>query len=809
MQNDRPITITTAGDHTSKNWLPQKLMWGEFVAKLGTPARSTETQAQYLALPKAQQDALKDVGGYVGGTLSGPRRIARAVTGRDLVTLDFDSIPQHGTQDILRKVDGFGCGFAVYSTRKHSPLTPRLRIIFPLNRTVTPDEYEPIARRMAEWVGIAFADPSTFEASRLMYWPSVCSDAEYVYTFADRPFIDADATLGTYADWHNVAEWPVVPGTAQAVLREVDKQADPEAKRGIVGAFCRTYDVPAAIAAYIPHAYDQIDDNRYTYTGGSTVGGAVLYDNGKFLFSHHATDPCSGKLVNAFDLVRLHLYGDQDADVKPGTPTNRMPSFVNMRQRALADQRVRGLLDTEQYAEIMEDFGSTPDTPAGNSPVEDGAWLQKLERSSDTGKPTKTTDNALIILENDPRLKGRLIYDEFSNRALALGPLPWNADPKRRDWDDLDDSGLRHYLEHVYGINGKDRIYDALALAGHHNSINDVTDYLKGLVWDGKPRVETLLTTYLGALDTPYIRAVTRKTLVAAVARAFVPGVKFDNMLVLTGKQGIGKSTLFRKLGREWFNDSIKTFEGKDVCEQIQGTWIAEIPELEAYNRSTLNLVKQFLSQVDDIFRPAYGRRAEKFPRRCIFVGTTNGAEFLRDKTGNRRFWPVDVLQQPPEKNVLRDLAEDEVGQIWAEAVLMWRMGETLYLSKGQEDEALEAQDEHREVSAKEGLIADFLEKLVPVDWVKWDADKRAMFWADSLHGDVECVPRDRVCALEVWCELFGGNKKDMKYNDAAEINAAIDQIPGWENPKKPMRFGCYGVQKGRIRGVTSGGVTS
>ena len=799
MQNDRKITITTAGNHKSTSWLPQGLTWGELVEKLRTPVRSTETLEQFLAYPKARQDELKDVGGFVAGSFKGTRRKADAVAGRDVITLDLDNIPQQGAEGALRAVDGLGCAYAVYSTRKHSPLAPRLRVLLPLSRTVTADEYEPLARRMGEYIGLTLCDPTTFEASRLMYWPSVSANSQYVFTFADRGMLDVDGLLRTYADWRNFAEWPVVPGTAQAQQRLIDKQGDPTGKPGVVGAFCRVYNVYGAIAKFIPNAYTPCDtDDRFTYTGGSTTGGAVIYDDGNFLYSHHATDPCGNRLVNAFDLVRLHLFAGKDDEAKPGTPFNRLPSFVAMCEKATADPDVAALMNRERYDAAVKEFADAPVQATENAPEN---WMPLLKTSPQTGDIAKTVDNVIIILEHDPLLKGRIIYDEFSNRALTIGPLPWDDREGRREWTDLDDSGIRHYVERVFGITGEKKLLDAVALVGFKHRVNYVKAYLQGLKWDDTPRLDRLLVDYLGAEDTEYTRTVTRKALVAAVARALRPGCKFDNMLILAGPQGIGKSTLFRKLGREWFSDSLKTFEGKEASELIQGIWINEIGELEAMARSEISLVKQFLSQTDDIFRQAYGRRTERFPRRCVFFGTSNGTEFLRDKTGNRRFWPVDTAKQAPTKSVFRDLTEDEVGQIWAEALVRLKIGEPLFLAGSVEQEAAAAQEEHRERSAKEGPILEFIEKQVPEDWDRWTLDQRRAYWSGAVKNDeIVLVPRTKICALEVWCELFNGDMKQMKYPDAVEINGAIDQAPGWLKIKKSIRFGYCGKQRGRIK---------
>ena len=430
--------------------------------------------------------------------------------------------------------------------------------------------------------------------------------------------------------------------------------------------------------------------------------------------------------------------------------------------------------------------------------------MQLLQVHSESGKPLKTTDNVLIILENDPNLKGKFVFEEFSNRILCLGALPWNDSPEVRDWTDNDDAGLRHYIEKVYAVTGKDRISDAVSLCCHRNKINAVQDYLKGLPeWDGVPRVETLYIDYLGAADSAYTRAVARTSLTAAVARAMIPGIKYDYMPVLAGPQGLGKSTLLRLLAPKWFNDSLTTFDGKDAYETIQGSWIMELAELVGMSKADDNKIKQFLSKQEDIFREPYGRRTGRYPRRCVFFGTTNEEEFLRDHTGNRRFWPVECGVQQPAKSVFTELAAN-VPQIWAEALTLWHNGEKLYLLPEVEAYAKQAQEEHSEHSAKEGVIRDFLDREIPEDWEKRTLFEHKMYWAGGFANDKEKTKlkrRERVCAVEIWCEAFGGEIRYFRRSDAAEINAILARIPGWERCKSNMRFGVvYGTQKGFLR---------
>ena len=800
MQYNRKLQISTAGTRKATHWPKSEIMWSEFAEKLKTPVRGTETLEQYLALPKSQQDELKDVGGFVGGTFAGDRRKAANVTGRDLITLDLDNIPVGQTEDILRRVDGLGCAAVVYSTRKHSGYTPRLRVIIPVDRTGTADEYEPVARKLASLIGIEFCDPTTFEASRLMYWPSCSSDSQYVSEIYDKPFCSLDGVLGMYGDWHDISQWPQVPGSEAIERRRLAKQENPTAKRGIIGAFCRTYTITQAMEKFIPGMYEEtVIPGRYTYTGGSTVGGAVVYDGDLFLYSHHATDPCSGQLVNAFDLVRLQMFGDKDNDVKEGTPVSKMPSFVMMSRLAQDDPNVSDLLSKERYEQAREAF-QTPEQGTSSVPDYDLSWLTKLTKDGN-GRYEKTINNAVIVLENDPLLKGKIVTDEFASCGMVLGRVPWDQRDEKRRWTDVDDAGFYRYVEVFYGLTGREKLDHALMIVSAQNKINDVRHYLQELKWDGKPRVDTLLSDYLGADDTPYTRAVMRKSLCAAVARAVIGGVKYDYMPIFTGPQGIGKSTFLAILGKQWFSDSLTTFEGKEAAELIQGTWINEVGELSAFTKQETQVIKQFLSKTEDIYRAAYGRRTDKYLRRCVFFGTSNDSEFLKDMTGNRRFWPVDVGVNPAKRSVWKELPQ-EVDQIWAEAYVYWAAGEELYMPKEIEELAVEQQETHREASGKEGMIMSFLDRPVPENWEQMDVIKRRMFLSGGMHVERALHVRDKICAVEIWVECFGGDPKYMKRSDSMEINNIL--LHGkWQRIKTPRNFGPYGPQRGFTRPAT------
>lgn len=803
MQYDRKITISAGSNRRAMTWQAQTMLISELWARLQAPARGTETLAAYLNMKKAQQDDLKDVGGFMAGTLSGPRRKANNVTGRDVITLDLDNIPNGQTDAVCARIDALGCGYCIYSTRKHRPDAPRLRVLLPLDRTCTADEYEPLARKMAEIIGMELSDPTTFEASRLMYWPSVCADGQYVFYYGDKPLLSVDGLLGLYTDWRDVASWPTHPG-ATPTARLAAKQGDPEEKPGIVGAFCRVYDIQAAMDKFLPGVYaETATPDRYTFCEGSTSGGAVLYDNGKFLYSHHATDPCSGKLVNAYDLVRLHRFGDLDDNAEPGTPINRLPSSNAMAELASHDSAVTGLLMKERWEKATEGFSAVGATAikageaitAAAEAVSSGPdWRTQLQYNKN-GVPQGTIDNVWLILENDPALAGKFALNTFSGRGEVLGALPWNREDRRRPWEDNDNAGLYWYMEKAYSISSNGKVDGALSLHSAKHAFNEVRSYLEGLTWDGVERLDTLFVDYLGAEDSEYTRAVTRKAFVAAVARAMRPGTKFDQMVILSGPQGIGKSTLLDKMSKGWFNDSIRTFEGKEASELLQGVWIVEVAELDAFRRTDVSRIKQFISQRADRFRAAYGRHVKEMPRCCVFFGTTNSDEYLTDRTGNRRFWPVNVGVSPVTRSVWQDLPE-KLDQLWAEAVVRWRWGEPLYITGELEQQARIQQERHREEEMSEGLILAWLDREVPEDWQNWTLERRRAFWNGQVQGEIKLVPRDRVCAAEVWCELFNGEPKAARHTDAAKINSVIEATGAWGD-KKPRRIGPYGVQKG------------
>ena len=796
LTHNRQIVISVGKSRKDTQWKQKQLSIADLYQMLATPQRSSETLAEYMTMPKAQQDNLKDCGGFVGGSLNGPRRKANNVTGRDVICLDFDNVPAGQTDTVIKKVEAMGCSYCIYSTRKHKPSAPRLRVVIPTDRTAFPDEYAPISRLVAAQIGMEMADPTTFDVSRLMYFPSCSADSDFVYRVGDNPLLSVDRWLNVhtvlYGDWRNSVNWVKAPNASEDYIRaQVKKQADPTEKSGIVGAFCKVYDVHRAIAELIPDAYTPVDssDDRYTFVGGSTTGGAVVYDNGKFLYSHHATDPCSGKLVNSFDMVRLHKFGDRDDTAAPGTPVGRLPSYTAMREYA------QSLPDVQiETATAAADFAGLE-----NGDVEDDSWKQQLDITQ-AGGLKNSLNNISLILEHDSRFKGKLRKNTFDDRIEA-DSLPWDR-PPGKPWDDTDSDFLRLWMERV--VEGKvavSDVYTAVNIVADQHSFHPVKQYLEGLTWDRTPRLDSLFVDYLGAEDTPYTRAVARKSFTAAVARIMEAGCKYDTMCVLVGKQGKYKSTLLNLMGGAWFSDSLRTFEGREAEERLRGAWLIEISELQALDRSSVELVKSFLSKQSDRYRPAYGRMLREFPRQCVFFGTTNTPDFLRDTTGGRRFWPVDIDQQERTKSVVDDLPQER-DQLWAEAVARYHQKEPLFLSGEVEQSALQIQEDHRETDPWEGMLLDFISKPIPDDWEKWPLDRRRDFLSGHtvVGGQpMNLVERQRVSPTEFLCEALCYAPGNLNTRDTIRVSKILRGLPGWKSSGVKYRT-PYAQPRGYVR---------
>ena len=801
LKYDITLRISTGSSRKELSWKLVELPYSGLLTRLGTTTRTPETYAEYMKCSKDHQDEIKDVGGFVGGVLRGGRRKGDAVVERGVVTLDVD-FATPGFWEDLKLLQTFAV--AVYSTHKHTPEKPRLRLVIPLRRPATPDEYKAVSRRIAADFGIDCFDDTTYDPARLMYWPSTAQDAEYLFDHVDAPILDPDVVLATYADWHDAAQWPESSRAQKTRQKTAEKQGDPTSKPGLVGAFCRVYDVPAAIDAFLPEIYTPTTDGRYTFVGGSTSGGLIVYDDGRFAYSHHGTDPAGDRLLNAFDLVRIHRFGQLDSDVAFGTPVNRLPSNAAMLELVGKDAAVLEAIGQERLQAAVAEFGELPVDPEA-----DTKWMSRLEHSK-SGQINPTRNNLVLILEHDPRLAGCFGYNQFTLRPTVIRPMPWNR-TIGAPWQDADDSALRCYIETIYRINARDKLDDALATVMVKHRFHPVREYLDGLEWDGEPRIDRLLVDVMGAADTDYVRAVTRKWLTAAAARVRAPGCKFDYMPVLKGPQGVGKSRLLALLGRQdlgWFSDTPVPFDdAKAATETTAGKWIVELGELSGLRKAEVESVKRFISSQGDTVRQAFKRYPGTYLRQCVFAGTTNRDDYISDPTGNRRFWPIDV--DPTNARYRREeyLTPATVDQIWAEADASFRRGELLYLPDALEVVATERQLEHTLMDERGAQVKEYLDRRLPADWYQLTLQDR-IIWLSHDEDSTEAknagvLRRERVCAMEIWVECFGRRTSELERRHSQGITDIMLQLKDWYRAEGAQRIPGFGVSKVFLRRVT------
>ena len=818
---DQQLQIAKAGSRRSSVWNNIQTTWSELTKRLQNVTRTGESTAEYKAMPKAMKDARKDVGGYVGGYLDNGKRRKGAVKFRDLLTLDLDYSPKLETLKGILSPLGFA--LVAYPTHSSTPEKPRYRVVAPFGRHVTSEEYEPIARKIASRIGIDFMDSTTYEPERLMYWPSVPQDADATVYVQEGAAIDADTVLAEYDNWRDASAWPVGKKETVAHTRTMQKLGDPREKSGAVGAFCRAYTIREAMETFLPGVYVQVlgDENRFTYAKGSTTGGAIVYDE-LFLCSHHDTDPAGGgHEVNAFDLVRLHKFGAMDGEADELTPITKRPSYNQMVTLTWADEKVRKALAEEDAAQMRDDLLAQGwDTEKVNKLDTD--WQTKLEinrnpKAPPTEKYLSSMTNVLLIMKNDARVAGMVGRDEFADRLTVRRPLPWDADAKGRVWADSDDANLRVWFNDVWGIKRvKQYIDDGLLVMAEQFKFHPVREYFASYEWDGIPRVERFLIDFLGAEDTKLTRESIKVWVKGAVARIFLPGIKFDLTLSLTGPQGIGKTFVLEKLGGEWFNATVTTVKNKDSLVQLLGSWIIELSEGQAVTKSDNDELKAYLTRTVDKFRPPYGKRVVEYKRQCVFAITENDDIFLKDRTGGRRFLIVrcnGLGSKEDCRKKLSELTPDFIAQFWAEAYEMWKADPSLLLPESVQEDAQRIQEESTEGKEKAALIENFLDTPRPPDWEDMPISERVAFFKGTWHEDTreagiventdDYIRIDKTCAVEILCELFGMNMGSIKNLDIREVNTIMQHMKGWKKHDSKngiLRFRLYGPQRAFVR---------
>lgn len=840
MQENRKFFISVGRSRFQKVWKRRSVSWEQLRDKLSSPVRTAESYSDYLRSSRERQTEIKDVGGFVGSTLREGLRKGSAVVSRSVVTLDYDEFSRDRLEDLRLALRGWV--WALHSTHKHSEEAWRVRVVIPLAEDVTVEEYGTLGRWLASRIGFEGIDRSTFEACRLMFWPSVSADGDWVFASSEEGgsdgacFFDGKRVLKEeFEDWEDLSQWPLLPeeevlleagdgefasgaeefaSGAEAAMKGLGllprngRLEDPTQKRGLVGAFCREVDCREIVEMLAPGVYvPGRGRGRYTYVNGRSSSGACLIQGGKFWFSFHATDPLCGKMLNAWDLCRLLLFGHLDAGAGVGTRVSRLPSTGEMERFALGMPAVKARLVREQGAEDFAgiDLGDGGDSGEGGGA---GSWEGELDVTK-TGAVRSTIANVVVILRNHPELKGRIRRNLFSGELEVCGELPWRREGGA--WSNTDESCLRVWLDRVYGVSGREKITDALTDVANTEGFHPVKDYLESLSWDGTERVSGLFVELLGAEDIPLYRELARMLLAAAVRRIFEPGVKFDYFIILQGPEGTGKSSLFSILGGEWFSDSVITIEGKEGMESIQGKWIIELGELIGMKRSEQAAVKGFISRQTDEFRPAYGRIKERHPRQCVLVGTTNEEFFLRGAdTGNRRSPVVEIR---PEFRRVREPVREWVAkwrdQLWAEAVVLARRGYPLFLDSELKETVEEIQDRHNldKSDSRFPEVERFLEMLLPQQWDSMTQEERLRWLRQNNAGGEEdgewtplqavgMVRRQFVTIPEILQEMLEMRKTDRDYRVMSrEIGAFLNSLKGWKKIGVKKKSRLYGSQ--------------
>lgn len=691
---DFPLT-TFKNRHTKQGEL-ERLKWSELAKRLGDCTITSETEAEYRAMHKSQQGEIKDVGGFVGAITQNGKREKASIQQRSLLTLDADKCQPEDIASIEAKLKERDLAYILYTTHSHTRSAPRFRLVLPLCPTITPEDYTQVAGAFANWLSPEAIDACSISPSQLMYYPSASVDAEFIHRVGEGKHIVPD-------EWIDEAKGRFVEQKHQRGVSvnsannapEGRSTTDPREKPHYIGAFCRAYSIEEAISVFLSDVYKPAGRRRYTYMDGDGFAGLHILDD-CFAYSFHSTDPAVGTACNAFDLVRIHKFGHLDSD--SSQRIEKRPSFTAMCKFVQEDPKAK----EELLAEVVKDFDDEETSEAG--------WRSALMLRAKTGRVEPTRFNILLILQHDPTFKGKLRKNTFTGRC------EWWGNDTPEQWTDTRDAWLRMEIERKYGISNKQAVEDAFLQVCEECQYDPIKEIIEGVTWDGVPRIDSLYIDYLGAEDTPLMRAFARKMFIAGVARTYKPGTKFDYITVLTGAEGAGKSTLIRKLSEPWFNDSLPTLENREAVAILRTAWFVEMAELNALKKSDIEAVKAFISKTVDEYRPAYGRNTITVPRRCIFFATTNEWNFMRNEGGNRRFWVVPIRIQEP-KAYPWDLEADTIRQMWAEAKHYYDQGERCELPADLSAEAEGLRLEHEEIDPLKQKVIDLLLTPVPNWW--------------------------------------------------------------------------------------------
>lgn len=749
--------IATAPKKDSALWTQGRITWAELIEMVKSPA------------------GRKECGNYVLGTLRGTRRSKNTIVSRDVLTLDVD----HADEDFLMTLEAAlpGVRYIAHTTFSSTPEAPRWRILMDLPRPVKPDEYMALADDVMDHVGRHYFDPGSNQPERYMFKPASADPTTYQQAVVAGSPLDADKFL----DEH---DWDLSDREAPTKSRF---KKDPFELGGVVGAFNRAYNFEEAIAEFeLP--YEHVSEDRWHLVDARAEAGLSVISEG-LVFSHHTTDPAWGHACSAFDLVRLHRFGDLDEKSNDQTPVNRLPSHMAMAELASTLPRVVAELIGSDFTEELE-----ADLAAAEADA-DTKWVTRLSFDKN-GNALNNVDNRDLIIKFDPLFKlitrNNLTYD-----YELKGDLPWRTLDSfdGAQITPTDEEELREHLERKYKLKvSKEMLTGMILRVSARRAFHPIRDYLDSLVWDGKKRLEDCLP---GVVRSDYTARVARLVFCGAVARAYDPGVKFDHTLVLQGGESVGKTHWCERMANGW-SSTLGPLDSADTVTACHRSWIVIADEGFNLRQADMNRQKEFLTKTTDLYRMPYAPRHVERKRGFVFWSTTNDPAFLRDEEGNRRYLPVACVGDVDFDVV----TQDYVDQVWAEAIVLYRAGESLFLERAELKELKEVQKQFTEEDALAGLIVEYLDTLVPEGWDDMSPAERYSWRMDRETDALVAEGTERitkVCTQMIWCEMQGARQGSHRRQDLAPIAKALRRLPGWSTIGT-TRFKFYGPQATFLR---------
>jgi len=712
--------------------------------------------------------------------------------------------------------------------------------------------------------GIEIPDLVSFRGNQTMFWPSVSKDQEFWTDENVGQIVDVDEVLAANPGWEDFNNLPYqAEETSRGITDPNKRMEDPFKKPEPIGAFCRSYTVQEVIENWLTDIYapgDSETEERYTYLLGTGSNGAVVYENGKFLHSNHGSDPVD--TVNAFDLLRLHKFGHLDTEAHHNTTPGNMPSFKAAMEFARKDERViedlygshdetlddlddedaapdhvsrddtseadpEGEDDSDEEVDLGSKLDDLPDDDDAEEPAKpeekSQTWRKHLRRKAN-GELENTLNNAALIVANDRRIASSVGYNDFTHDPVCLKPirapkidLPSRAVPKRdrrlgRRWEDADDISIQLICSGDAERGGyecdmdRTKIESAVLARGMQNRIHPVKTFVEDChaKWCDKGRpteaLDAWVSEYLGCPDTPFHRQAGRMLLIAAVARIYEPGCKFDVMPVIEGPTGSRKSSFWAKLFGGFVSELDCDLDKTDrVIEKLRGNWAVEMAEMAAAKKADSNMLKMRLSTARDTHRLAYAKREMEFPRQSIWVGTSNEDDYLTDPTSNRRFW---VFRSPKDRfnPIDTDKLERNLWRLWGaayQAYLDWREEQPygdLWLDLHDHQVILEAHniaEASRKATATEMIaesIREWLDTPIPAEDAFVDEDGMTL---SGYENDRTLVIRNMVTPKEAY-EALRNETHMMAYRNAdpRTYGKALKLVPGWRDLGKVRRHG-------------------